>query len=198
MCRWTRVRDDLRTCRRDQPRRFTLDMTSTVAPTTLRIRPIGPDDRERLTAFYAGLSEDSLEARFHGACRGIGDATARVFCGPDHDHEEGLVAEASDGKGRRWIVGHLCLEPTARGEVEMAIAVADSCQRRGIGRTLLTTGIDWARRHRVSRMRASMRFSNTAVIGLVRSLGLPLTFTAGEAGIVEVTIPLDAEMRPAA
>ena len=159
---------------------------------------IAPDDRDALTAFYSGLSADSLEARFHGACRGIGDATAQAFCGPDHAHEEGLVAEAAGGKGRRWIVGHLCLEPTAPGEVEMAIAVADAWQRRGIGRSLLTAGIDWARRHDVTRMRASMRSSNTAIIGLVRSLALPVTFTLGEAGIVEVVIPLDVELRPAA
>jgi GNAT superfamily N-acetyltransferase len=162
------------------------------------VRPIRPGDRDALTAFYAGLSPDSLEARFHGACRGIADGTAKAFCGPDHEHREGLVAEASDGKGRRWIVGHLCLEPSAPGEVEMAIAIADAWQRRGIGRALLVTGIAWARGHGLTRMRASMRFSNSAVIGLVRSLGMPLAFGAVDGGIVEVVIPIEVALPHAA
>ena len=67
---------------------------------TCRIRPIAPGDREELARFYADLSLDSLEARFHGASRGIGDGMARFFCGPDHEHREGLVAECTDAVGR--------------------------------------------------------------------------------------------------
>ena len=33
----------------------------------VRIRPIDDADRDALTVFYAALSPDSLEARFHGA-----------------------------------------------------------------------------------------------------------------------------------
>ena len=39
---------------------------SRVGP-ALAIRPIVPDDRAGLARFYAGLSPESLEARFHGA-----------------------------------------------------------------------------------------------------------------------------------
>ena len=61
-------------------------------PEGLVIRSIEPGDAARLETFYASLSMDSLDARFHGATRGITDAAARIFCGPDHDHREGLVA----------------------------------------------------------------------------------------------------------
>ena len=37
---------------------------------TFRVRAIGPDDREALVRFYAGLSPDSRAARFHGATGG--------------------------------------------------------------------------------------------------------------------------------
>ena len=142
-------------------------------PATIRIRPIEPDDREALGVFYESLSADSLNRRFHGACRGIGDRAAGQFCGPDHEHREGLVALIGpDGTAASRIVGHLCLEPSEPDELEMAIAVADDFQRQGIGRALLKAAIVWARRHGVRRLRASMRLGNGAIISLVAVAGL--------------------------
>ena len=63
-------------------------------PLGIAIRAIRADDLIPLERFYAGLSHDSTDARFHGATHGIADDTARSFCGPDHVHREGLVAVA--------------------------------------------------------------------------------------------------------
>lgn len=163
-----------------------------------RIRAIAPEDRDGLARFYAGLSPDSLAARFHGAAPGIGDSAARFFCGPDHEHREGLVAEVVDETGSGRIIGHLCLEPTGPGEVEMAIAVADAWQRRGVGRAMLAAGIRWARTHGVARLRASMRWGNGAISGLIRSTGCPVALTMPEAGVVEATIDVGVVVPSAA
>ena len=143
-----------------------------------------------LARFYADLSFDSLEARFHGASRGIGDGTARFFCGPDHEHREGLVAECTDADGRTRIVGHVCLEPIHQGEAEMAIAIADGWQHHGLGRAMLARSIAWARGHGVTELSASIRSSNGAMIGLIRSLGLPVTFVNRDGGVVEAIVDL--------
>ncbi len=156
------------------------------------VRRIAPSDRPALTAFYAGLSTDALEARFLGATPGIGERAARLFCGPDHRHREGLVAESADESGRTVIVGHICLEPVDDETVEMAIAVADRWQRHGIGRELLERAIAWARGHGYTRLSASMRWSNGAVIGLIRSTGRPVTFGRGDGGIVDVILDVRA------
>lgn len=157
-----------------------------------RIRAITPDDATALAAFYAGLSQDSLEGRFHGAARGIGEATARFFCGPDHEHREGLVAEAVGAEGDTTIVGHLCLEPEDPHDVEMAVAVADAWQHHGIGRALLMEGIHWARGHGVDRMVASMRCGNASILGLVRAVGLPVIWVPSEAGVIDAVMDLGA------
>lgn len=177
---------------------FTWAMAIVSMPTAFQVRPIGPDDRDALTAFYGGLSPDSLEARFHGAGPGVAGTVATRFCGPDHEHREGIVAIVTGDTGRPVVIGHLCLEPSTPGEVEMAIAVADAWHRRGVGRALLAAGIAWARRHGLARMRASMRADNAAVIGLVRSMGLPVWFDWADGGVVEVVIPLDVEVPRAA
>ncbi len=157
-------------------------------PADITIRAIAPADRAGLRRFYGELSRDSLNARFHGATRGIADPVARFFCGPDHEHREGLVAEIARTEGGPRIVGHLCLEPLADGEVEMAIAVADAWQGQGIGRALLATSIAWARLHGVTRLRASMLWSNAAILGLLRSVGRPLTVRASDDGDLEAVI----------
>jgi GNAT superfamily N-acetyltransferase len=165
-------------------------MTQSSAAASFQVRPIAAGDRDALARFYGDLSEDSLEARFLGAAPGIGDGTARFFCGPDHEHREGIVAEAVGADGRRTIVGHLCLEPIGPGNAEMAIAVADAWQHRGLGRALLGRAVEWARTHGIAQLSASMRCSNVAVIGLIRSMGLPVAFGAGDGGVVEARLVL--------
>jgi GNAT superfamily N-acetyltransferase len=166
---------------------------------SVRIRPIEPGDRDALMRFYAALSGDSLSLRFLGASNGIADRAATFFCGPDHEHREGLVAILEEADpAKPMIVGHLCLEPSGAHEAEMAVAVADAWQRHGIGRRLLEAAMAWAALHGVDRLRASMLSTNVAVLGLVRSMGRVVTLTMPGAGVVEATVDLTRGLRPAA
>jgi GNAT superfamily N-acetyltransferase len=152
------------------------------------IRPIQPADRHELSRFYAGLSADSRLARFHAVGAGIGDEAASLLCGPDHEHREGFVAEPTDAlPGDPEIVGHLCLEPGDAG-LEMALAVADACQGRGLGRALLLAALDWAKDQDVALLKASMLSTNSAVLGLIASIGRPVQESTASAGVVLVTI----------
>lgn len=166
---------------------------------TIRIRAIEPDDSEALSRFYEGLSGESLNRRFHGACRGIGDAAAGLFCGPDHEHREGIVAVLpADETSVARIVGHLCLEPSGSGELEMAIAVADEVQRQGLGRALLAASVEWAHAHGIGHLRASMRWTNPAIIALVRSTGFPVIWSTPPGGGLEAIIDVGTTMSSAA
>jgi acetyltransferase len=166
-------------------------MVTPATPPTIRIRPIEPADRDALLLFYEALSEESLSLRFHGASNGIADRAARRFCGPDHEHREGLVAVLDEpGNAGLTIIGHLCLEPSGPDEVEMAVAVADAWQRHGIGRRLLGAAMAWADCHGIDRLRASMLSTNVAILGLVRSMGRVVTLTMPSAGVMEATIDL--------
>jgi acetyltransferase len=169
---------------------------------SIRIRPIEPGDRDALMGFYEALSAESLALRFHGASIGIVDRAAVFFCGPDHDHREGLVAVLEEPRVRGApapiIVGHLSLEPSGLHEVEVAVAVADAWQRHGIGRRLLLAALAWAERHGIERLRASMLSTNVAILGLLRSMGRVVTLSMPGAGVVDATIDLPTVLRPAA
>jgi ribosomal protein S18 acetylase RimI-like enzyme len=80
----------------------------------------------------------------------------------------------------------------------MALAVADSWQRRGIGRALLEAAIAWAEARGIPCLDASVRWSNTAILALVRSTGLPVRFGAVDGGILDLTLDLGVARRSAA
>jgi GNAT superfamily N-acetyltransferase len=173
-------------------------MVLMAAPRPYRIREITPDDRDELRRFYAGLSPESRQARFHGTAPEVGGPAAAYFCRPDHAHREGLVAEAVDADGHVAIIGHVCLEPAEPGVAEMAIAVADAWQRRGVGRALLAAATDWARAHGIATLSASMLWGNAPVLALVRSMGCPITFGATDGGTVEALVRIGGVLPNAA
>lgn len=167
-------------------------------PAGITIRAIRADDVLPLERFYGSLSRDALDARFHGGTRGIEDRAAKTFCGPDHVHREGLVAVEHQAHRGERIVGHLCLEPTAAHDVEMAIAVADAWQHHGIGRALLAAAIDWARSHGFATVRGAIRWSNPAILGLVRTCGRPVTIVTDAEGETEAVIDIRPQLPAAA
>ncbi len=106
-------------------------------------------------------------------------------------HDEGFVAEV-DGR----IVGHLCLEPAGPRKLELAVAVSDEVQGRGVGRELLEAAIDWARQRRFRAILASAYADNFRVLRLLSSAPYPVHVTPADAGVVDVVIPLVEELLP--
>jgi acetyltransferase len=138
------------------------------------IRPIEASDAGDLSDFYAALSDESRRRRFLGTLRGITHAQASAFAGVDHGVSDGFVAvvnEAGPDDGR--IVGHVCLFPDGERENEVAVAVADAFQGRGIGRQLMTAAVDSARRRHVPALTLSLFADNAVMRRLALGAGLP-------------------------
>jgi GNAT superfamily N-acetyltransferase len=112
-------------------------------------------------------------------------------------HREGLVAVERQGRRER-IVGHLCLEPLGSQDVEMAVAVADAWQHHGIGHALLVAAIDWACTHGFARVRGSIRWSNPAILGLVRACGRSVRIVTTAEGDTEAVIDVVGDLPAAA
>jgi acetyltransferase len=164
--------------------------------TEIRIRPIEPGDDDRLQAFYAGLSDESRRTRFFAPTPGIGHGQSTWFCTPDHTHREGLVAVAGQGLGER-IVGHACVEPIDERTAEIAVAVADAFQGRGIGHRLAIAATDAARADGYTRLVATMLAGNPAIQRLLHGLGLPASSRPIGAGVIQATIELGELSRAA-
>ena len=93
-------------------------------------------------------------------------------------------------EGQERIVGHLCVEPDGADTAEVAIAVADEFQHRGIGRRLMAAGAAWARRERIVRLTATTLASNAPIHRLLMGLGAPTRLRYVGGGVAEITIDL--------
>jgi len=159
----------------------------------VRVRAIRSADAPALERFYAELSPESRRTRFLFISAGLSHAQSASFCTTDHDHREGFVAVVDEGPANReGIVGHLCLEPDGQDGAEVAVAVADAFQHRGIGRRLLAAGAAWAARRDIARLTATMSADNAPIHRLLAGLGLPTSTRFLGAGVSEVTIDLPA------
>jgi Rrf2 family protein len=163
------------------------------------VRRVRPGDRLALVDFYATLSPESSYARFLGFTHGVGEERARSFCALDHMSDEGFVAVADEGgpgQRRERIVGHLCLEPAGARRLELAVAVADAYQGRGVGRRLVETALTWAQEHRFQAVLATAFADNFRVLRLLSSAPYPVHVLPADGGTVDVVMPLVADLLP--
>ncbi len=151
------------------------------------VRRVSAADADGLDAFYAGLSPRSQRQRFLGYVPSVGVSNTRSFCMPDHEHSEGFVAVAG-AEGR--IVGHVCLVTDPRGTTELAIAVEDAAQRRGIGRRLFQAALAWGQEHDLERFTATAFADNAGMRHLADSGPHPPTRQALGGGVIRIEIPL--------
>src|SRR5215218_6242339 len=137
--------------------------------TSLEVRPIRPDDAAALVALHARLSADTIYRRYFGA---------RPHLSPDDVERFTRV----DGRARFALVALRVadLVAVARYEgrpgersAELAVVVDDALQHQGVGRLMLERLVDVAREAGLDTIAADELVGNTAMLGLLRTLGLP-------------------------
>ncbi|MFO1320703.1 MAG: GNAT family N-acetyltransferase [Burkholderiales bacterium] len=155
-----------------EPGRSDGQPSAAVGPFTLR--PIQPDDADRLLAFVRGLS---YGARYFRYGRGDYDTTeeaVRGVCTPDPGKCIHYVALAPDGD-RETIVGSARIVFMAGSAVaELAISVSDEWQARGVGRRLVDALVEGARGRGIAEVRARILGTNTGMIAFMRRRGFAI------------------------
>jgi GNAT superfamily N-acetyltransferase len=155
--------------------------------TVLVVRPMRPDDEDRLVAFHARLSPESQRLRFFNAHPRLTSDEVWRFTHVDGHERAALVAE-HDGE----ILGVARYDRLPRGAVaEAAFVVRDDHQGLGIGTLLLDRLADHARQEGLTDLVAETLPENTRMLHVLRG------FTAGatsryDDGVVCVTVPLDS------
>ena len=137
---------------------------------TLRLRPPGAGDTSALVEFFEGLSERSLFLRFHGF-RHVDADMVEPLLDPDWNARGALVGCLELGGAERIVAVASYVRLDAGDVAEMAFAVADSEQERGIGTRLLEQLGIRAYEHGISRFVADVLASNTIAL---RVFGLSL------------------------
>lgn len=156
----------------------------------LLLRPIRPEDGERLRDFYAQASRADLRLRFFQSRREVPPSELARFSQIDYDREMAFVAlPAADAQGRQPIAGEVRAVCDPDNEVaEFAIQVASGWQGRGLGRLLLARLVEHLRERGTRELVGECLAENTAMAGLARASGWTVRPVRG---VVEMRLALD-------
>jgi RimJ/RimL family protein N-acetyltransferase len=172
----------------DPPMRFTL---RTGAPVVLR--PILPEDKERLVDAFARLSETSRYHRFGTPVRRLTDEQLRYLTEIDYDDHMAWVALDPSAAGEPGLgVARYVRLPAEPEVAEAAVTVVDSHQGQGLGTILLGVLAMSAMAHGIRAFRAYVLEENQAIQELFAGLGATIH---REGPMLRVDVPLPADIR---
>jgi acetyl coenzyme A synthetase (ADP forming)-like protein len=158
---------------------------------SIHIRAIRPDDRERLLDHFHRLSARSVYFRFFNAKRRLTDAEVDGFTRLDFVRNVGLVATLLEGRTERIIgVGRYAILDASPDTAEVAFAVADDHQGRGIGTVLLDHLIRMARARGITEFQADVLGENNRMLEVFAATGC-MVRSSTDAGVVHVTFPTE-------
>jgi acetyl coenzyme A synthetase (ADP forming)-like protein len=151
---------------------------------TLRLRAPVTADIDALVAFLDGLSRRSLYLRFHGLPT-VNRRLLEAFVDPDW-HERGHLVGELDGRVIA-LASYVRLRDPAAAEV--AFAVADDYQQRGIGTRMLEQLAARAAAVGIERFVAEVLPDNRQMLRVFEAVGFEATRT-NESGTVEVVFEI--------
>jgi RimJ/RimL family protein N-acetyltransferase len=155
------------------------------------LRPVVPDDRDHIVDGFRRLSPESRRLRFHEPRNALTKAELDFLTTIDQDWHVSWAACLPDGTGvgiARYVVDPSAPGQTARG-AEIALAVVDEYQRRGIGLTLLRKLAAIAAARGLRTFHATVLAENRAMLGLIERFAAAAVPTAG---VLRVEVPVAA------
>jgi acetyltransferase len=153
----------------------------------IHVRQITPGDGALLERGFAQLSDESRYRRFLHPVKRLTESELDCFTRVDHVNHEALIALGSDGAEPVGVARYIRNERSASAEV--AIAVVDRWQGRGVGTVLLHELVERAKRAGIERFSALCLADNTSVIDLLSRVG-STRVTHPEPGLAELSIQL--------
>jgi acetyl coenzyme A synthetase (ADP forming)-like protein len=157
---------------------------------TLRLRPVRPDDADGLRALHDRLSAASLRFRFFSVRRDSDDEVSRLLRA-DHDNEFTLVAESA-----HHLVGVATYSRSHHqpSRAEVAFAIADPLQGRGIGTRMLDSLASIARDHRIEVFDAYVLLDNQRMMRVFLDSGFQVEKRL-DGGVLHVVLTLEPTIR---
>ena len=151
-----------------------------------RVRPIKPGDGPLLVEFFERLGPESRYFRFFRIKETLEPKEVEFFTNVDYSDRMALIAVLD---GRMIGLASYDREPDKDGTAEVAFAVADEHQGRGIGTQLLQLLTNHARSQGVQHFEAFVLPENRQMMRLFRNSGYELTRTIDE-GVFTVDFPV--------
>ncbi|MFY9609874.1 MAG: GNAT family N-acetyltransferase [Blastocatellia bacterium] len=153
---------------------------------TVKVRPLEPDDEQRLLDFFRSLSEESRWLRFFSFVKDkLLAAEAHREATVDYVRSFGLIALTG---GAERVVGHALYSAIGDDRADAAFAVADDYQGRGLGTILVGQLAQVAAANGIRVFEADVLASNHKMLGVFRRSGFPIKVSV-TTGQIHVTFP---------
>ncbi len=152
----------------------------------VRIRPIVPDDRERLYELFKGMGQKSRYFRFFQEKEDLTPKELEYFTNVDYENRMAFVALLDE---KIIGVGRYDRDENEPDSAEVAFAIVDAHQSRGIGTQLLQLMTAYARTHGIVGFKALVLPENVQMIRMFRHSGYKIERTMEE-GIYSVVFPV--------
>jgi RimJ/RimL family protein N-acetyltransferase len=157
----------------------------------VRVRPIRAADKQRLTNAFERMRPESRYRRFFSLVSKLSPRELRYLTEVDHHEHEALVAldpRTDEVLGVARFVGSGD-DPVV---AEVAVAVVDDWQGRGLGTALLHELAGRAREEGIERLSASVLALNNVMLHVLRALG-DVHVTHRRQGVVDIVMELPDE-----
>jgi ribosomal protein S18 acetylase RimI-like enzyme len=159
----------------------------------VRIRPIAPKDKERISEGWQYLSASTRYMRFLHPKSALSTRELAYLTEIDYVDHFAWGAELVDDPGHLGIGIARYIRDTDDPEVaEAAITVVDDYQRMGLGRILLQALTEAAQQNGIERFRAEVSASNEQVIKSLTRLGASAGDIEDSAISLELHLPIRA------
>ena len=137
----------------------------------LHLRPIMPDDEDRLMSFFLRLSGRTIYLRYHHVLTDLSREEAHQYSNIDYNNTFAVVGIQGEGTKESIIgVGRYWRLPQP-DKAEIAFIVEDPHQRKGIGTHLLELLAAAAREHCIGVFEAEVLPENTDMIDVLQDSG---------------------------
>ena len=154
----------------------------------VHVRPVRQQDQSDLVAFYSALSDRSRWFRFFSAGVNL-ERQARRAVDVDYHDTFGLVALTEDA-----VVGHAQYLRIDADRAEIAFAVADAMQGRGLATVLLAHLAERAHEEGITTLHADVLRDNRRMLDVFRESGFPSSTRVSDEALV---VELPASLSPA-
>jgi len=134
----------------------------------LLVRPVRPDDRQRIAQAFERLSPETRYRRFFAPLQRLNDQDLRYLTEVDHRDHEALVAVNPENGGIVGVARYVRSQDPK--EAEVAVVVGDPWQGRGVATWLLQRLVERARQEGIDHFTALVMSDNEQALELFRHL----------------------------
>lgn len=150
-----------------------------------QLRPIRPDDAQKLVEFYSRVSDESKYYRFFAPYPTLSDRDVKRFTTVDNDRRVAFVLTLHDD-----IIGIGRYDAVSDDDAEVAFLVEDAHQGRGAAQLLLEHLAQAGRERGLSKFTADVLPSNARMLQVFREMGYSVEGVV-EDGVQQLSFRID-------